>query len=235
MAQRSDNRRGFFGSHGTAVAAGAAVVTVLAVVVVLFLRDKDQAPIRQVQEITMVTIQPPPPPPPPPQPIQQPKMIEQPKIVEPEVKQEKPQERPKEAPPKPLDAPPSTAPLGLDAKPTGPGDAFNLVGNPSGNGLLGGGGGGSRWGWYASLVQTQIEEALRANKKTRDAAMRIEIRLWPDAAGRIERVQLVSSTGNAAVDAAITEEVLIGLKLREPPPKDMPVPIVTRVTERRPG
>ncbi len=162
-------------------------------------------------------------------------MIEQPKIKEPEVKQDKPQEKPKEAPPKKVEAPPK-GPLGVDAKPTGPGDAFNLAGRPGGNGLLGGGGGGgSRWGWYASIVQAQIEEAMRANKKTRNASIRIDVQLWADASGRLIRVQLLKSSGDPEIDEAIRNEVLMGLTLREPPPRDMPMPIVTRVTARRPS
>src|SRR5262249_24003545 len=154
-------------------------------------------------------------------------------------KPEQPLEKPKEAPPKPLaKSEPLPGPLGLDAKGEGPGDAFGLSGKPGGNGLLGGGdggggGGGSKWGWYVSLVQSQIEEALRKNDKTRSAKLRIAVLLWPDATGRIDRVQLMSSSGDAGIDEAIKNEVLIGLKLREPPPKDMPVPIVTRVTARR--
>jgi protein TonB len=45
----------------------------------------------------------------------------------------------------------------------------------------------------------------------------------------------MSSTGDAELDAIIRNEVLGSLTLREPPPKDMPMPMVTRVTERRPG
>jgi outer membrane biosynthesis protein TonB len=84
-------------------------------------------------------------------------------------------------------------------------------------------------------VQAQIEAALRANQKTRHAIMQIQIRLWSDSSGRISRVQLVSSTGNADLDTAVRDEVLRGLTLREPPPKDMPMPIITRVTARKPG
>jgi TonB family protein len=111
-----------------------------------------------------------------------------------------------------------------------------VFGGGGGRGSLGGnggGGGGSRWGWYASIVQSQIEAALRANPKTRHAVMQFQVRLWSDASGRVSRVQLVSSTGNSELDAAVRDEVLSGLTLREPPPKDMPMPIVTRVTARK--
>ena len=233
MDQRE--QQGFLRRHGAAIGAGTAALLVV-VLAVVFLRTGDDAPVRRVQELQIVNVVPPPPPPPPPPPqeVPQPKMIEQPTIKEPEPKPDKPIEKPKEAPPKAAEAPP-TGPLGLDAKADGPGDAFNLAGNPGGNGLLDGGGGGSRWGWYASMVQSQIEDALRENKKTRNARLRIELRVWADDTGRIERVQLVSSSGDAALDDTVSREVLPGLKLREPPPKDMPMPIVMRATARRPS
>jgi periplasmic protein TonB len=160
-------------------------------------------------------------------------MIEQPKMVEPEVKPEKPVEKPKDEPVKNAKSDEPPGPLSLDAKAEGPGDLFQLGGHPGGNPY--GGRGGSRWGWYASIVQAQIESALRANEKTRNAVMQVEIRLWADSSGRVSRVQLVSSTGDPALDAVIRNEVFGGLVLREPPPKDMPMPMVTRVTARRSG
>jgi periplasmic protein TonB len=51
----------------------------------------------------------------------------------------------------------------------------------------------------------------------------------------INRVQLASSTGNAELDAVIRDKVLGGMRLREPPPKDMPMPIITRVTAQSPS
>jgi TonB family protein len=126
---------------------------------------------------------------------------------------------------------PPPAPLSLDAKATGPGDLFNLGGKPGGRGLLGGGGGGgSRWGYYASMVQTQIEAALRAHPKSRNAVGQVIVRIWSDASGRVSRVQ--ASSGDAEFDQVV-REALAGLVLREPPPREMPMPIVTRVTERR--
>jgi outer membrane biosynthesis protein TonB len=234
MGEDSSEEKGGWRRHGAAIGAGATAIAAI-LVAALFFQSSDSQPIKKPPEIRMVTLQPlppPPPPPPPPQQLPQQKMVEQTPMKEPEVKQEKPLDKPKEAP-KPDSPPPG--PLGLDAKGEGPGDSFNLAGRPGGNGLLGGGGGGSRWGWYASIVQTQIEQALRENQKTRNAKLRIEVRLWSDASGRIDRVQLVNSTGDAGIDAIITAEVLTGLRLREPPPKDMPMPITARLTERQPS
>lgn len=213
---------------------GTVVLVVGGLVYFFFFSGDNTPPPRLVHEITVTVVPPPPPPPPPPAPPPpEQKMIEQPKMVEPEEKPEKPIEKPKDEPIKNAknDEPPG--PLSLDAKAEGPGDLFQLGGHPGGNPY--GGGGGSRWGWYASIVQAQIEAAFRANEKTRNAAMQVEIRLWADASGRISRVQIDPSTGDPALDAVIRNEVLGGLVLREPPPKDMPMPMVTRVTARRPS
>lgn len=204
---------------------------------VLAQRDQPPPP-RQVHEITLLAITPPPPPPPPPKvapPVEQ-KMIDQPKMAEPEFKEEKPVDKPQDKPVKDAkdDQPPG--PLSLDAKATGPGDLFGLGGKPGGSPYgSGGGGGGSRWGWYASMIQQQIESALRANDKTKKAVIRVQISLWADSSGRVSRVQLLSSTGDAALDQALRDDVLGNLTLRQPPPKDMPMPIVTRVTASRPS
>jgi outer membrane biosynthesis protein TonB len=210
------------------------VVIALLAAGVLTLLSGDKDPPRKVSELTIINVTPPPPPPPPPPPEQQPeqKMVEQTPVKE--MIEQQPVETPRDTPPDSSNEPPP-GPLGLDAAGNGPGD---LLGRPGGRGLIGGGGGGggggSRWGWYASIVQSQIEAALRANEKTRHAVMRIQVRLWPDVMGRINRVQLMSSTGNTELDAVIRDQILGGMTLREPPPKDMPMPIITRVTAQSP-
>ena len=160
-------------------------------------------------------------------------MVEQTPVKQ-EVIEQKPIDSPE--PPKEDNDEPMPGPPALDAAGNGPGE---LLGRPGSRGLIGGGGGGggggSRWGWYASIVQSQIEAALRANEKTRHAVMRVQVRLWSDPMGRVTRVQLMSSTGDAALDAALRDDVLGRLTLREPPPKDMPMPIITRVTAQSPS
>jgi periplasmic protein TonB len=235
----SNNGRGTLRQYVTMFAIGLGAIVLIGFGIRLFLSGDDLPPPRKVQEITLINIVPPPPPPPPPPKVEE-KMIEQTPVRQ-EIQDEKPVEKPKEAPPEPKDSlkddEPPPGPLALDAKAVGPGDSSNLGGKPGGHGLLGGGGGGggSRWGWYASIVQQQIEAALRANAHTRNAVMQIQVRLWADSSGRVSRIQLVSSTGNPEMDAAIRDEVLQGIMLREPPPKDMPMPIVTRVTARKQG
>jgi TonB family protein len=140
-----------------------------------------------------------------------------------------------EAPPdEPADTPPDLPSTGISG-PGGP-DGFGLrAGSGSSRGGTGGSGGQrSRWGWYASQVQSKIGEAMRSHRKVKNASLRVEVRIWPNATGRITRAQLAGSTGDPALDAALRDEVLTGLQLSQPPPEGMPSPIVLRLSARRP-
>lgn len=214
--------------------AALAIAGLFGVAIFVLVGHDDMPPPRQVRELTVVTITPPPPPPPAPPPPEQ-KMIEQPKMAEPEFKEDKPVEKPKDEPIKDAKNEEPPGPLALDAKAVGPGDLFNLGSKVGGSPYGGGGGGGSRFGWYFSMVTAQIEAALRANGKTRNAMMQVQVRVWADSTGRVTRVQLVASTGDAELDAAIRNDVIGSLVLREPPPRDLPMPMVARVTARRPS
>lgn len=180
----------------------------------------------------VVVVNVPPPPPPPPPPVAQPpppppeeKMIEQ----APVENESKPEEAPDEPP---------AADLGTNIAGDGPPDGFGL----SGSGRSGIAGGvstaqrqqRSRWGWYASQVQTRIQQAVRNNRSTRAASLRADVKVWADSTGRITRATIASSSGDAALDAALRDQVLTGLQLSEPPPEGMPMPIVLRIAARRP-
>ncbi|ALK09640.1 hypothetical protein BVIR_1866 [Blastochloris viridis] len=228
------NKRDSRDSRRRSVVFGAGAVVVLGLIggSVLLLTGGEQEPPRRVQEFMVVTI-PPPPPPPEVQPPPEAQMVEQPKVTEQEFKEDKVVEQPKDEVPNDdtkADEPPGPPALDADAK--GPGDMAAKVG---GRPMTGGGGGGSRWGRYASMVQGQLEAALRSNPKTRNAVMQVQVRVWADSSGRISRIVLASSSGNPEIDNAIRNEVLAGIVLREPPPPDMPMPMVTRITARRPA
>jgi outer membrane biosynthesis protein TonB len=227
----SFEKRGFLQRFGFlfGIVGIAAVAAVIFVGQSLFKRGGPAQ--KKTPEVTMIKIvppatPPPPPPPPPPQPrIQEQKMIEQTPIENEE--------------PKPEEAPAPAAPsLGTNIQGTGGPDAFGLSGNSRGT-VLGGSGGArsaaSRWGWYAGRVQNTVSDALRKNERTREASFRVEVRVWADLTGRIARAQLAGSTGDTALDEAIQRDVLMGLQLAEPPPDGMPMPIVMRLTARRPN
>lgn len=218
--------------YGSAVA----VITVMFAGGWYFMSGGSDVPApKQVRELTVVNIVPPPPPPPPPPPkmMEQPKVTEETKMVE-QPLEDKPVEKPADDPVKDAKNEEPPGPLALDAKATGPGDLFNLGSKVGGSPYGGRGGGGSRWGWYASIVQTQIEAAIRANEKTKNAVMQLQFRIWADNTGRISRVELVNSSGSPEVDAAVRSDVIGRLTLREPPPTDMPMPINIRATGRKP-
>jgi protein TonB len=152
------------------------------------------------------------------------KMVEQPPVKPDEVK---PKNEPK-APDKPPGPPGPPA--------TGPASDFGLGGGGGGGGNgFGDGGGGSKYGYYANEVGTRIKAAIHENDKTRDASAHVKVRLWVDSSGRITRAKLAKSSDDPSVDAAIQNEVLNGLTLPEPPPADMPMPIVLLLSEVRPN
>jgi outer membrane biosynthesis protein TonB len=195
---------------------------------VLFVSKKfsNSGPAQQRQpEMTIVAIQaPPPPPPPPPKPTPPPELTppKQEMIKEdaPDDKQEKPKD---ETPPAPQ--------ITTGIKGPGGDSSMGTAGNGS---VFGGSGkrGGSKFGWYAGPVQSRIAEALRTNKGTRGVKIEsLPVRIWVDSNGAISRVELRGSTGQSGQDEAI-RQALLGLRLSEPPPSDMPMPINLRLSAR---
>lgn len=205
---------------------------------------------RKGPTINMVRLTPPTPPPqatPPPrapEPAIQPKLVEQAPTHRVELKPV--DVPPPDAPRPPPDAPPGGGRLAMAAAGDGPGDAFNIAGNPGGRGLLSGGGLGDgtgegqgeiggderRFGWYYTQIKLGIEEIFRKQKKLSMASARVELRVWVDGEGRVSRVQLIRSTGDPEVDEAL--QSVAGLKLKEPPPPGIHMPMVARFTALRP-
>jgi protein TonB len=220
---KDDNEEvSFLRQNRVGVIVTAVVLGSLAFMAFKSLQGAGHAP-RRPPELVMIKLPPPPPPPTPPQqPTPEEKMVDQH-----EQKIETPDEKPKDEPPKPPDEPP----IGTNIKGDGKGDGFGLSGS-GGNGF--GGGGGSRFDWYAGQVQRRIADALRNNRSTREASLSIRVRVWTDASGRIARAELAGSTGDPSLDETIRSQVLTGLQLSEGPPDGMPMPILLRLTARRP-
>ncbi len=182
------------------------------------LSSKGGAGTRKTQEVVVMQVLPPPvvlPPPPPPPP----------QAMDDEMKAE--DEAPKED--TPADAAPSTGVAG-----NGPPDNFGLAGK---------GGAGRRisaprstvstWAPYANSAASRIADAMRRHNKLKGATMAVKVRIWIDATGRISKA-VVPSTGNAAADSALQNEVLAGMQLSGPPPEGMKMPVNLMVTARRP-
>jgi len=209
---------GFLQRYGFVLGIGA----VAAAVAALLLGHKSHGePAREIRPPEVVMVhpvpqQPTPPPPEPPKEIVQ-KMIEQTPMDKPE---DKPDDAPKDAP-------------AITTNVTGSGsDAFGLGGGGGRSGSGGDGGTRSRFGWYASQVQRAVQDALGRNRTLAQAEFTNRIKIWADATGRVIRIKLELSTGNVAVDQAISE-ALDGLQLKEAPPGDMPMPILMRIVARR--
>lgn len=200
--------------------------------VVSFLTSGGKSPRTVARKSEIVTITLPPPPPPPLPKVEPPPPKEEPPDKEEMVEQEP---VPDDEPP-PDNAPPEAPSEDLGTGIAGNGPDIGL-GSGNGNGGKIGGtgrkGGGSKYGWYAAKVQTSIAEAMRRHPSTKNASMTLQVRVWPDANGRIIRAQLVGTSGNAAVDQAIKDQILTGLQLPQAPPADMPTPIVLRLTARK--
>jgi protein TonB len=214
----------FFGRHQAKL--GIAVVLVVGgLTAYLVSHRSESAPRKAPERMVMVQPLPPPPPPPPPPPKVEPPKEE--KMIE--------QAPPEDPDPKPADEPPPMIATGI--KGDGPGGIAGLGSGRDrlGNGNTLGGARGGKWDGFARQVQNKVSEGLRRSPKTRAARVSsLTVRIWPDSTGRINRAKLAASTGDAALDAAI-EDVLTGLQLPEPPPAGMPLPIVMRITERRPN
>jgi TonB family protein len=232
-ASDDDDEPGFFAKFRVPIVLFALVAIAAGTWFVFF--KKADKPKKKAASISMVNIMPPPPPPPTPPPTPPPPQPEQEQKEE--TKQEFVEETKPEAAPEPESAP-DEAPLGTNLE--GPGsDSFGLA-KGGGGGMIGGtgkgkGGGGSKFGFYAGQVQSRVADALRSHKKTRSASLSVKVRIWVDSTGRITNAKLSGSSGDAAVDRAICDEILTGLQLQSPPPEGMPMPVVMRISATRPN
>jgi TonB family protein len=192
----------------------------------------------QRRAITTVTrvILPPPPPPPPPLPPKEPPPPEKQTLVQAAPKLAEP--KPTQAPPRPAAKPsPSAAakpgtPLTAAAG-AGPNNYGLGVGNGGGDtiggqGGGGGGGGGDTYGWYAGVIQSQVQVALRRDDRTRGGRYRAAISVWLNAAGQVTRTQIVSFSGDSGLEAAVAQ-ALSGLSMGQAPPEGMPQPVHLRI------
>lgn len=184
--------------------------------------EQDAAPAKKmVQQITLLT--PPPPPPPPPKEEEPP-----PPQVEEKVELPEPEPMPEEMP-EPAEAPPGDQ-LGLDAEAAAGGDGFGLVGNSGGRALLGGSG-GSAESWYKRMLGMELQALLNEHEdlRARNVA-RLKLKLWIEA-GRVQRVELLTSTGDGEWDRTL-KSIFMGSRLQTPMPTGIAQPVHLQITSQ---
>jgi TonB family protein len=220
----------FFAERKSTVVVGVIVIAGAIGITEVMTHTSREPPPKPKPPVVMVLIKPTPPPPPPP-PIQQPKTIAPPKMATPVAKPVVQNTPPKAAPPK---APgPAETHIGTSIR--GPGsNAFDLSGDPGGNGMFsGGGGGGDAVAYYESQVQTIIQQALQKNPITRKATAGLRVSISVDATGAVTAVQLDKSSGDAAVDQAIVDDILRRSHF-PPPPSGQPATMAMSLTGEQP-
>jgi periplasmic protein TonB len=182
---------------------------------------------KQIVQISLLRPPPPPPPPPPEQKPPEPVAKEELKMPEPEQPQ---QEDP---------SPPQSEQLGLDTDGSGNGDNFGLAAKKGGTDItrIGGtsGAGGSERAWFAGVVQSHLQAELSKNQRLRHADYRVSMRIWFAADGRIQRFEIVGSTGDRALDDSIKVAMDQMPALKQPPPATIEQPVRLRVTSRGAG
>jgi len=196
-------------------------------------------PTKSAPKISLIPMTPPPPPPPPPKEDKKPEPPKEQKEVK-----EMPAP-PKDAPPAPpsqelkMDGPAGDGPsvfsagkitnediskvgkAGPTAAPVLPAPALPAAVVPA-TGLF------SPFGGYANQIKSEVQRLLQRNKDLRAHSYRIEVRVWLDKDGSLQRHELVGSTGDTELDSLISQ-TLAATKAFSQPPDRMPQPIRLRI------
>lgn len=170
-----------------------------------------------------------------------PKIKEKPPEPEIKKKEEVIEEQPEEQPEDDLDnsmdedIPPGEE-LGLDSDGTGGMDGFGLKAKKGGRSLIAGSGGEKtllrRYAWYTKMLSDEIRE--KVNKYLEDkenipsGKHRMLLRVGLDLSGNMQLYAIAKSSGNLEVDKAV-EEAIVGFKVSEVPPEEMPKILKVRV------
>ena len=100
---------------------------------------------------------------------------------------------------------------------------------------IGGGVNKNQFGWYTGLIKEKIEDAISKEKELATGSYKIIVKVWVAENGRIQKYELVSSTGDAQKDQLVKKALDDMPALSEGPPSDMPQPIKLKVTSRSVG
>ncbi|RQQ10765.1 TonB family protein [Burkholderia stagnalis] len=211
-----------------------AIALVLAGLAALVWRfASDTAGVKRAAAPQVTTVIPLPPPPPPP------KQKPPPEKVKEEVKT--PVDKPTVAPkpsetPRPSDNQPKQMTMNADAQAGS--DNFG-IGAGDGSGMVGSGGGG-RFGnaSYAQYMVYVLQRAIEQDKGVQEAGgarFTGSLHLWLEPSGRIAKVTVAQSTGDAKLDAAVVAAVEALGKVDEAPPPATTYPVLVRLQGRKPA
>ena len=182
---------------------------------------------KQITTVKLLPDTPPPPPPPPPK--------EPPK----ETPKEQPKEAPKEPELKPVEAPPAESLKMEGAAGDGPSPfQSGAVNNEYKGGevttgpKIGGKKNMAAFAWFTGKVDAQIKKTLAAESGLNKAKYQIEVRVFLNAHGDIDHVEMVDSSGDADTDALIRKVLAKIPPIGESAPEDMPRKVVIRVTSQ---
>ncbi len=137
---------------------------------------------------------------------------------------------------KPDDKPPGKQ-LGLDAQGTAGSDAFGLIGNKGGAGLIGGGGGGgSPFGRYGRLIEDElnrkVKKRLEGNGGIPKGKLQLVVQIDVDARGKIIKYRIVAPSGDAKLDSVVREALKRDGAISQPPPEGMPSGVNVRISSQ---
>jgi outer membrane biosynthesis protein TonB len=190
---------------------------------------------REVPQVPVVALTPPPPPPPPPPPKEKPpepqKTIETPAPT--------PTPQPKPPSPQPTN---NAAPRALsETGPTGDNNFGIQSGDGRGgatvggdvNGKDGGGLGGFDASAYIRYLNATLKEAIQSDDRVNHLYFAAQADVWIGADGRILKVALTKSSGDAQTDRALLAALHDIGRVDEPPPPELRFPARVALRGRR--
>jgi TonB C terminal len=86
---------------------------------------------------------------------------------------------------------------------------------------------------YYAAIQSDVENAFCRRRETRPGPYQVAIRFWIAPSGDVRQPELLNSTEDIARDRAVIDQ-LHWLRIREPPPPNMPQPVTMMIAPRPP-
>jgi protein TonB len=191
--------------------------------------EGNKAPKRQTVKIAVLPDTPPPPPPP--QPKEKPPEPDKPE-VKPQAQQE--QVKPQETPPEPqqlkMDGPAGDGPSAFAAGQV----SSEYKGGDVGTGQGGGGVNKMQFAFFTNRLTRHIQTELARRTELKGLDYRVNVRLWMDASGGLQRIELASSSGDLATDKLV-KDALAQIAAIDQVPANLPQPLSLRITNRVTG